>query len=69
MPMREALRELSVRQVRPRLHGHGLVVRQDPAPGTPLPLAGGCRLWCEVPDAPARTAAAVSASAASARRP
>ncbi|HUK64515.1 MAG TPA: hypothetical protein VLV15_14320, partial [Dongiaceae bacterium] len=23
------------------------VVRQEPAPGTPLPLAGPCVLWCE----------------------
>lgn len=69
LPMREALRQLTVRQVRPRLSGHGLVVRQEPPPGTPLPLEGGCRLWCEVPDAPARPAAGASATAASARRP
>lgn len=69
MPMREALRQLTVRQVRPRLSGHGLVVRQDPPPGTPLPLEGSCTLWCEVPDAPARERAGVSAAPASARRP
>lgn len=69
MPMREALRQLSVRQVRPRLSGHGLVVRQDPPPGTPLPLAGSCRLWCEVPDAPARPRQGASATTASAGRP
>ena len=69
MPMREALRQLSVRQVRPRLTGHGLVVRQDPAPGTPLPLEGSCRIWCEVPEAPPRTAAGAGAVTASAHRP
>jgi cell division protein FtsI/penicillin-binding protein 2 len=69
MPMREALRQLSVRQVSPRLEGRGLVVRQEPAPGTPLPLAGSCRLWCESSGAPARTASSLAASVASARRP
>ena len=69
LPMREALRQLSLRQVRPRLSGHGLVVRQDPPPGTPLPIAGSCRLWCEVPDAPVKSGSGASAAAASARRP
>jgi cell division protein FtsI/penicillin-binding protein 2 len=69
LTMREAIRRLSDRQVRPRLSGHGVVVRQDPAPGTPLPLEGSCRLWCEVPDAPAKPRAGASAALASARRP
>ncbi len=46
MPVREALRQLSLRQVKVHLEGSGLVVRQEPSPGTALPLAGGCRLWC-----------------------
>ncbi len=69
LTLREALRQLSVRQVRPLITGHGVVVRQDPAPGTPLPLDGSCRLWCEVPDAPARREVIAAATAASARRP
>src|SRR5207245_1421676 len=51
LPMREALRQLSLRQVTVHLAGRGLVVRQEPAPGSALPLAGGCRLWCEEPGA------------------
>ncbi|MCC6350620.1 MAG: transpeptidase family protein [Candidatus Eisenbacteria bacterium] len=69
LPMREALRQLTARQVRPRLFGHGLVVRQDPAPGTPLPLAQVCRLWCEVPEAPGKPGAIASVAAAPAHRP
>jgi membrane peptidoglycan carboxypeptidase len=49
LPIREALRLLSLRQVKVHLEGSGLVVRQEPAPGTALPLAGGCRLWCAEP--------------------
>jgi cell division protein FtsI/penicillin-binding protein 2 len=69
MPLREALRQLSLRQVRVRLQGSGLVVRQEPAPGTALPLAGPCRLWCA--DAPAGgvTASLVSLDGATSRRP
>jgi stage V sporulation protein D (sporulation-specific penicillin-binding protein) len=66
LPVREALRQLTLRQVSVRLEGRGLVTRQEPAPGTALPLAGGCRLWCAVPDgvAGARSgAAAVVANA------
>jgi cell division protein FtsI/penicillin-binding protein 2 len=51
VPVREALRQLSLRQVTVHLEGRGLVVRQDPLPGTALPLAGACRLWCAEPDA------------------
>ncbi len=69
LTMREALRQLSVRQVRLRLYGHGVVVRQEPAAGTPLPLEGVCRLWCEVPDAPPRAAVTAAAAAATARHP
>lgn len=69
MPLREALRQLSVRQVRSRIEGRGLVLRQEPAAGTLLPLASGCRLWCTVPDAPERPRAGVDAAPASAHRP
>lgn len=68
LTMREALRQLSQRQVEFHVTGSGFVVRQEPAPGTPLPLAGGCRLWCEVPAAGARRTG-VNAAAASMRRP
>jgi stage V sporulation protein D (sporulation-specific penicillin-binding protein) len=47
LPVREALRQLTRRQVQARIQGTGTVVRQTPAPGTPLPIAGACRLWCE----------------------
>lgn len=43
---REALRQLSARSVRARVRGTGLVVRQDPPAGTPLPLSGPCRIEC-----------------------
>jgi hypothetical protein len=29
-----------------RISGSGIVARQEPAPGTKLPLNGPCRLWC-----------------------
>jgi stage V sporulation protein D (sporulation-specific penicillin-binding protein) len=44
---REALRRLSPCQVRARIEGAGRVVRQLPAPGTPLGRRAECRLWCE----------------------
>jgi cell division protein FtsI/penicillin-binding protein 2 len=70
MPMRVALRQLSLRQVTVHLEGCGLVARQEPAPGTALPLAGGCRLWCASPGAPAGPRIVVaSAVPASASRP
>jgi len=47
LTVREAVRELSRRQVPARIVGHGAVVQQSPAPGTPLPLAGSCVLRCE----------------------
>ncbi len=43
---REALRRLSLCQVTARIEGMGHVIHQDPAPGTPLPLHGVCRLRC-----------------------
>jgi hypothetical protein len=47
LTFREAIRELTRREVVPRIVGHGLVVSQSPAPGTPLPLDGPCVLHCE----------------------
>src|SRR5262249_56275594 len=38
LPAREALRRLSLHQVQASIEGSGRVVRQDPAPRTPLPL-------------------------------
>lgn len=75
LPVREAMRRLTQRAVPVRISGSGFVTRQSPAPGTRLPLAGPCRLWCS-PTSPetersARvpsTSAAV-AVAARARRP
>ena len=67
--LREALRRLSQRQVQSRVSGSGFVVRQEPAPGTPLPVAGGCRLWCEVPESVARNRTGVNAASASMNRP
>ncbi len=68
LPVREALRRLTVRQVEARIEGHGVVVRQAPAPGTPLPLAGGVRLWCErrVTGVPAVAGAGSAVAAAAA---
>jgi stage V sporulation protein D (sporulation-specific penicillin-binding protein) len=47
VPLREALRRLARLEVRARIHGEGLVASQSPAPGTALPLAGDCELWCK----------------------
>ena len=46
LTVREAMRRLTQRAVPVRITGSGVVTRQDPAPGTPLPLKGPCRLWC-----------------------
>lgn len=51
LTVREALRQLSQRQVNASIVGRGLVVRQEPAPGSPLPLRRPCKLWCELPEA------------------
>jgi membrane peptidoglycan carboxypeptidase len=47
LAVRQALRELSVRQVPVRITGHGFVVHQFPGPGTALPLPTPCLLTCE----------------------
>jgi cell division protein FtsI/penicillin-binding protein 2 len=53
LPLREALRRLTPQQVRTRIQGSGIVVRQAPAAGTPLTPGSECRLWCEPGVAPA----------------
>jgi hypothetical protein len=60
MPVRQALRQLTLRQVQAHIAGRGNVVRQEPAAGTPLPLESACRLWCEpgLPSADDKVAAA-----------
>ena len=54
---REALRRLSLCQVSARIEGMGHVVHQEPAPGTPLPIRGICRVWCATVDPGEITAA------------
>ena len=46
LTVREAVRRLTQRAVPVRIAGSGFVTRQDPAPGTRLPLSGPCRIWC-----------------------
>lgn len=45
--VREALRRLALLGVRPRIEGRGLVVRQEPVAGSPLPADRVAWLWCE----------------------
>jgi stage V sporulation protein D (sporulation-specific penicillin-binding protein) len=47
LPVREALRRLTLCQLPARIEGRGIVVRQSPEPGARLPLKGPVRLWCE----------------------
>jgi cell division protein FtsI/penicillin-binding protein 2 len=63
LPLREALRRLTLRQVQAHIAGSGVVVRQAPAPGTPLAPGMGCRLWCEPGVAPPRSPAPVAPEA------
>jgi stage V sporulation protein D (sporulation-specific penicillin-binding protein) len=53
LPLREAMRRLTPRQVRTRITGSGIVVRQEPAAGMPFVPGSECRLWCEPGLAPA----------------
>ncbi len=68
LTVREAMRQLGLRQVTARIEGQGLVVHQEPPAGTPLPIPGSVRLWCALPDAAARTHASTDAAAASAMK-
>lgn len=52
LPLRAAVRRLAALGVRCRIDGAGAVVRQQPVAGTPLPIEGACRLWCEAGAAP-----------------
>jgi cell division protein FtsI (penicillin-binding protein 3) len=44
MSLREALRVLGRIGITPRVTGDGIVVEQDPAPGTPIDFGAACRL-------------------------
>ena len=46
LPVREAVRRLSQREVPVHITGNGFVTRQEPPAGVALPLSGPCRLWC-----------------------
>ncbi len=46
LAVREALRRLTPLEAKVRIEGHGLVVRQSPAPGTPLSVNRVCGVWC-----------------------
>ena len=60
LTVREALRELTRRQVPARIAGHGVVVRQRPEPGKALPLQRPCVLYCEPGHVRVPSAVAVS---------
>jgi len=47
LPVREALRRLTLCQIPARIEGRGVVVRQSPEAGARLPLKDPVRLWCE----------------------
>lgn len=57
LPLREALRRLTLLEAPARISGSGVVVRQSPGAGAPLPAGAAVRLWCE-PGLAARGAAA-----------
>ena len=44
---REAIQRLARRGLVPRMTGDGVVIDQDPAPGTPLEPGTACRLWLD----------------------
>jgi cell division protein FtsI/penicillin-binding protein 2 len=64
--VRDALRRLALLGVRPTIAGRGLVVRQEPLPGAPLPADHTAHIWCEPGVAPLSPAGvgALGASAA-----
>lgn len=47
LPLREALRRLTLQQAPASIVGAGVVVRQDPVAGVRLPADRAVRLWCE----------------------
>jgi cell division protein FtsI/penicillin-binding protein 2 len=47
LALREALRRLTLCQTAARIEGAGVVVRQEPVAGAPLPRGREMRLWCE----------------------
>jgi beta-lactam-binding protein with PASTA domain len=47
LSVRAAMRRLAPHQVAAKIVGKGTVVRQLPAAGTRLPIAGPCVLYCE----------------------
>jgi membrane peptidoglycan carboxypeptidase len=57
LTVREAMRELTRRQVLVRIVGHGEVTRQDPPAGTALPLSHPCVLYCKPRPEPGAVAA------------
>ena len=73
LTVREAMRRLTQRAVPVRISGSGFVTRQEPPPGTPLPLKGPCRLWCSSAERagadPGRDPPSAGAIAARLRRP
>ncbi len=67
MSMRQAVRELSKRAVNMRIAGKGIVVRQQPVAGTPLPISGSCRVWCADSGVPISSRVNASVASASSR--
>jgi len=67
LPVREALRRLTLCQLPARIEGRGVVVRQSPEPGARLPLKDPVRLWCEPHLTPAAPRTATGTLAAAAR--
>ena len=47
LAVREALRRLTLLEVVPQLHGHGVVTRQWPPPGATLARGARCDLWSQ----------------------
>jgi cell division protein FtsI/penicillin-binding protein 2 len=71
LAVREALRRLTLHEVKIRITGHGVVVRQSPAAGTELAPGATCQLWCEpgYGGDPVPQATVAAATAPDGRRP
>lgn len=50
MSLREALNRLAICNLEPMVYGNGKVVRQKPAPGSPVKTGVRCVIECEPPD-------------------